>query len=148
MKEKLRIVVAMAALMALPFAESLGDFGQECQAKQRTSGAKPSSNSSRYTKYTGTVGNKKVTVFLDSGANGYYYYGNGSRGKLTLRGKYVGNGGAHASHYYLYEYNSGGQQTAVWDVNIGTTWVGAGQYVKSVTGEMTANGKTYDVELW
>lgn len=106
--------------------------------KRKTSKTtKTTSQSSRYTKLTGTVGKYKVTVFLDSDMNGYYYYGNGSKGKLTLKGEWQG-AAAQAMNYLLYEYNSSGECTAVWDI-----WYG--RY--GVDGEMTTNGKTYPVSL-
>ena len=108
---------------------------------------KTTTKKSRYDRFKGTVGKYKVTMFLDSTMNGYYYYGNGAKGKLTIKGELIGCG-AHDANYTLYEYNSAGQCTGVWDVNIGNEWLGPGKYLYRVGGEMTtADGRTYNVYL-
>lgn len=96
---------------------------------------KTTARKSNYTKYTGSVGKYKVTAFFDDHGNGYYYYGNGSKGKLTLKGAFYDT---------IYAYNSKGEITATWEIGFGT---GSLRFV--LTGTMTTSaGKTFDVELF
>lgn len=112
---------------------------------------KKSSSSKRYDKYTGTVGKYRVTMYInmDNSGNvsGYYYYGNGSRGKLQLRG-YTGDPcGAACVTIYMTEY-SGGKETGTWEVYLSGMSVSPGVRAWGMTGEMTTGGRTYEVSLW
>lgn len=138
---KLKLFVALTLIMGVSVSDLISDINIIAAAPARKTAPK-----SKYTRYTGTVGDYKVTMFLDNNGNGYYYYGNGSRGKLKLRGKLLERG-ARMCNYKLYEYNDAGQQTAVWEVSIGLMWVGEGQYIQCITGEMTTNGRVYEVWL-
>lgn len=143
---KLKFLSSLVLMLALPATGLITDSAAYAASSPKKT-VRKTANNSRYAKYTGTVGKYKVTVFLDEDNNGYYYYGNGSKGKLSLRGVYEGYGGGNYGHYYLYEYNKAGQQTAVWDVYIGVIWDGTA-YITNISGTMTTNGRTYDVELW
>ena len=139
-----KLALALAMLAPAPAA-----ITAEAKKRTRRTVTRRTVTSSKYKKYTGKIGKAKVTVFLNDACNGYYYYGNGSKGKLTLRGKYIEPGGSRNARYHLYEYNAAGKQTAVWDVYIGYMWVDVGQYEPHIEGEMTtSSGISYDVNLW
>lgn len=136
-------------LMSIMSTGIIGDNSPFTASSKKTT-RKTVTKKSRYTKYTGTIGNYKVTVFLDSDANGYYYYGNGSNGKLTLRGVPEPSMNAAAlGFYHIYEYNAKGERTAIWDVYIGSMAISPNERVKTVDGDMTtSDGRTYPVSLW
>lgn len=130
------------------------DATAKTTTKKKGSSRKSSSTKSQYTRYTGTIGKYKATVFLkrvnDSDVvEGYYYYGNGAKGNLKLRGHYGDACGAACVSLSMTEYDSKGNATGYWNVdNVGMT-TNPGERVWCIMGTMTtAAGKTYEVEMW
>lgn len=144
MKKYLRLLIALALLAPAPAATTA-----DAAKKKTRRSSSTRSTSSKYDKYSGTVGKYKVTMFLDNNYNGYYYYGNGSKGKLTIKGYPTGEMcGAACIALILKEYDSKGKVTATWDVYISGMTVSPGYRVWGMTGEMTTSaGRTYDVNL-
>lgn len=142
LKTLTNLALAFAMLAPAPVAMT-------AEAKTKSKKRTTASRSKKYSRYKGTVGKYKVTMFLDDNYNGYYYYGNGSKGKLTLKGRPTNEPcGAACMGLYLYEYDSKGNCTATWDVALNGMTVSPGQRVWGVFGEMTTGNNTYEVELW
>lgn len=103
--------------------------------------------------YRGTIGNYKITMQLHASASspsdpdvfpvlGVYWYGNGSNGKMTLKGTLTYKAGGV---YKLDEYDPNGKKCGSFVLNENSD---VQTYITTLVGKMTnAKGQTFNVNL-